>query len=119
MITSVRTQHRVPDRRYRRFRLSAPVVFRWRDRDGNVQQGTGYSRDISARGIYICTPSKSPADNAILRYEVLLPTASDDDRALLFRAAGTVRRSDQVAGRAKMGGFAVETRRSGILRAAN
>jgi hypothetical protein len=54
-----------------RYRLSVPVVFSWEGMRGDRFQGEGSTRDISAVGAYILTPTSPPVD-ATLQVEIML-----------------------------------------------
>ena len=90
-------------RRYPRFPVAAPVVFRWNDENGTCKEGSGSSRDISKAGIFILSPvSLVPGTEIFL--EVHLPKLDTARKpGVRLDAAGRVVR---VAGRGESSGFA-------------
>ena len=98
----------VVERRYRRFRLAAPVVFKWWDNNGTVRNGRGYSRDISGGGIFTRAARDCPPIASVLRYEVLLPQITDTSAAILIKAAGRVMRTQRFPN-SGYEGFAVQS----------
>jgi hypothetical protein len=54
-----------------RYRLSVPVVFNWEGSRRERFQGEGSTRDISAVGAYILTPT-SPPVNAPVNVEIMI-----------------------------------------------
>jgi len=58
-----------------RYGLRMPVVFRWKG-SGRVRlQGEGFTRDISAGGVFIVTSACLPP-NAVVDMEILFPAAN-------------------------------------------
>ena len=104
-----RSEPKIP-RRFRRFRLAAPVAFKWWCEEGGGQ-GLGYSRDISVGGIFVRT-NRCPPTSSILRYEVLLQSANDPEAFIRIRAAGRVLRTELLQNARKRDGFAVQCRKS-------
>jgi hypothetical protein len=105
-------QRREPkiERRFSRFRLAAPVAFKWWSEEG-VGQGLGYSRDISVGGIFVHT-KHCPPTSSILRYEVLLQSADAPEAFIRIRAAGRVLRTEPLQHGKKRDGFAVQCRKA-------
>lgn len=54
-----------------RYRLSVPVVFSWEGSRRDRFQGEGSTRDISAVGAYILTPTSPPVD-AVVNVEIMI-----------------------------------------------
>ena len=90
-------------RKHSRYLLRAPVIFRW-DEPGNMsRQGTGFTRDVSAGGLFISCTSPPP-EGAHLALEVLLPPLEVNTQGLPLPAEGQVVR---VQVRGSQTGFAV------------
>jgi len=86
-----------------RFRVAAPVSFRWKDEDGTCQESSGSSRDISKSGSFVHSPvSLLPGTEIFL--EVHLPMLdSNRTTGVRLNAPGRVVR---VAGQGESSGFA-------------
>ena len=54
-----------------RYRLNVPVVFSWESSQRDRFQGEGSTRDISAVGAYILTPTTPPVD-APVNVEIMI-----------------------------------------------
>lgn len=78
-------------RTHDRCQLSLPVVFSWRDSTGRRQQGKGFTRNLSAAGLYLATQSPVPVGAAI-RFETFLPPMSAESAALRMQGEGVVLR---------------------------
>jgi hypothetical protein len=96
-------------RRRARFNISAPVVFRWKDRGGSYERGDGVTRDIGIGGMFIVTRGPFPPENATIRCEASLPSLDPNRRTWRLRVSGRVQRASAHAGRSELGGFAVRT----------
>lgn len=68
-------------RGHHRCLLSLPVVFSWRDAKGNIHQGKGSTRNISASGLFFNTRDYVPA-GASIQFEVVLPPMSRETSSL-------------------------------------
>jgi hypothetical protein len=64
-----------------RFSLRAPVHFLWKNRDGVVQHGDGFTRDISSRAAYVYTESQPPTD-AEIDIDIVLAWLSEEHSSL-------------------------------------
>lgn len=94
------------DRRVRlRFDLTAPVKYSWTDLTGR-HHGTGCTRDVSERGIFIVTDTLPPM-GATVHFEVSFPFR--DESQIQMRAQGRVVRVDSESGTATERGFATLT----------
>lgn len=93
-------------RRTVRYRLGAPVVFSWRGQAGARLQGEGVTRDISARGAFILTPTSPPAE-VMVRMEIFLPALRDSGQSVRLAAEGRVIRIEHQAAETTQNGFAV------------
>lgn len=112
--TAIQTVVKVVEtqRRYRRFKLAAPVAFKWWESDGLAREGVGYSRDISAGGIFIRAAHCTPSIRSVLRYEVLLPSPSTTGAFVRIKAAGRVLRTKSPNDGKKYHEFAVQSRKA-------
>jgi hypothetical protein len=97
-------------RTYQRYDLSAPVRFDWEVSDITHGQGTGITRDLSARGLFVLTADNLPPIGATVRFELDLDT-SRLDSPVTVRAKGQVNRIEVTDSVGRLGGFAISTRR--------
>jgi hypothetical protein len=88
-----------------RYRLGAPVVFSWRGQGGRLQ-GEGITRDISARGAFILTPTCPPAETMV-RMEIFLPPLREAGQCVRLVTEGRVIRIEHSAAETARDGFAV------------
>jgi hypothetical protein len=95
-------------RKSKRFELRLAVVFSWRDDEGMVQSGEGWSSNISSRGIFVRTKCAPPL-GASVEMNVFLPQPAHDIRAAEIHAKGQVSRIDRDP-RAQVSGFAAINR---------
>lgn len=94
------------DRRVRpRFDLTAPVKYSWKDLAGN-RHGTGFTRDVSERGIFIVTDTLPPM-GATVHFEVSFPFR--DESQIQMRAQGRIVRLESENSTATQRGFATLT----------
>jgi hypothetical protein len=100
-------------RRFQRFPLQVPAVFFWKGPRGSLQRSEGYTRDISASGVFIMAENCPPEDSSI-RFEVKLPALDASGPPVRIRAAGQVVRTDAQTGRMTKG-FAVHSTRKFVL----
>jgi hypothetical protein len=87
-----------------RYRMNAPVIFRWKGPDKERLQGEGVTRDMSMAGAFILTGT-CPPPNALVKMEVLLPLSDGTSKAKM-RADMTVLRVDQDLAGSTRSGFA-------------
>jgi len=59
-------------RKGKRFRLRLAVLFSWRDEQGRLQSGEGWSRDIGSHGVYVRTDTAPPI-GTFLEMNIFLP----------------------------------------------
>lgn len=78
-------------RSHSRQRLALPVVFSWRNPEGTPQQGTGFTQDISAKGIFLVTRTELPLGTPI-EFETFLPAVSQATTGLRMQGKGRVLR---------------------------
>jgi hypothetical protein len=92
-----------------RYPVAAPVLFRWKDAEGNERKGKGTSRDISETGAFVLTRVSPPrgADIELRISFVSLPNATT---AVRMKLGGQVLRVEQTTAGKGLGGFAVLTR---------
>ena len=76
-------------RGHHRCRLSLPVVFSWRDVKGKTYKGKGFTRDISAGGLFLVTRNQVPV-GANIQFEVFLPPISRDTSPLRMEGKADV-----------------------------
>jgi hypothetical protein len=85
----------VERRRCVRFRLSVPVVYRWRDRSKAKYEHAGLTRDIGAAGVYVIC-RVLPPNGAKVTLEVQLPSLEGEtSRSFRLNAKGTVTRVEE------------------------
>lgn len=92
-------------RKTRRFRLSAPVVFSWRESNGGWHKGHGVTRDIGVGGAFVAAASL-PVAGAYVVLDAYLPNVSGRERERRLHAEGRVVRVEQQG--AGGGGFVAE-----------
>lgn len=95
-------------RRRARFNISAPVVFRWKDRGGTFEKGDGVTRDIGIGGMFIVTSGPFPPENASIRCEASLPSPDPNHTKWRLRISGKVQRASARPENSERG-FAVRT----------
>jgi len=92
-------------RRGKRFQLSAPAFFCWESPEGNLQEGCGTTRDISAMGVFVlCDCNPSLGGRIVL--DVYLPSVGPAGKGMQLHAEGKVIRADRRDGKDQ--GFAAE-----------
>jgi hypothetical protein len=96
-----------PERRsFRRYDLSAPVLYRWIGDDGTERHGGGFTRDVSTGGMYITCEDDPPPVGAPVAIDVSFPTLDARLAGLKLKAkANVVRRGGSSEGK----GFAILT----------
>ena len=89
-----------------RFPLQAPVVFWWKDENGNHQQGQGHSRDISESGTFVRAAACPPL-GARVGLRISLEAAVGATEILPIEFDGHVLRVERVNAGSESSGFAV------------
>ena len=92
-----------------RYGLHALVDFDWMDTAGVPQQGQGFTRDISPKGVFIYSDSQPPA-KADVRVEVSLLSIAHAVRNLRMRAEGLIIRVEPPTSAGIGRGFAILNR---------
>ena len=85
--------HMADRRKGKRFRLRLAVLFSWRDAQGRLQSGEGWSRDIGSRGVYVRTDTAPPV-GTLLEMNIFLPELGYKIRTAEIHAKGHVARID-------------------------
>lgn len=98
-------------RRRARFNISAPVVFRWRDRGGSYEKGDGVTRDIGIGGMFIVTSGPFPPENAAIRCDAALRSLDPNHTEWRLQVSGRVQRASYPHRTDELGGFAVRIRK--------
>ena len=80
-------------RQSKRYPLKALAMFAWHQPDGITRRGEGYTRDISACGVFVHSEDQPP-DGAVVKLEITLPSLRDKQPGALLRTEGNVVRSD-------------------------
>ena len=80
--------------RGRRYRIAAPARFSWRSRDGVLHRGEGTTRDIGARGVFICA-RQVPAAGTVVDVDIIFSSAPDKMVPASLSGTGTVLRVDK------------------------
>jgi hypothetical protein len=88
-----------------RYPLSLPVVFSWQDENGKVLGGTGRSRDIGLRGVYVQS-QVIPAEGTSVEIDIYLPRMTNWLRLLEYHAKGRVVRIEKDLSSQQASGFA-------------
>jgi hypothetical protein len=86
--------------------MGIPIVFSWKEAGGMRRQAEGFTRDISAAGVFIFTQS-CPPPHVPVRYDALLPQFSEGASLLRIVGTGRVLRIDE----SRVGGFAIAGRK--------
>lgn len=86
-------EHTGERRKGKRFRLRLAVLFSWRDAQGRLQSGKGWSRNIGSRGLYVRTDTAPPI-GALLEMNVFLPELGYKIHTAEIHAKGQVARID-------------------------
>jgi hypothetical protein len=93
-----------------RFKLRAPVIFRWRDQSGRRKERVGYTRDISISGAFVICSTPPPLGTAVQLEIHLPPLERDTLQHLNLEVKGKVVRvmgTNQMSGFAAIGSFAL------------
>jgi hypothetical protein len=102
-------------RKYRRFNLQVQVQFNWKDHNGVRCIGTGTTRDISTKGMYVYSDALPPPD-AELRTVFSFPAPPMAEDGVEMTTKARVVRLD-AAGPGKTGaGFALMSRSIALRR---
>jgi hypothetical protein len=72
-----------------RYRLSVPVIFRWKNESGSRRICKGFTRDIGTQGVYVYS-SDVPAVGTSVRLEFLFPSLEESADGLRLRSVGEV-----------------------------
>jgi len=86
-------QHTGERRKGKRFRLRLAVLFSWRDEQGLLQSGEGWSGNIGSRGVYVRT-STAPPIGTLLEMNIFLPELGYKIHTAEIHAKGQVARID-------------------------
>lgn len=96
------------DRRlHKRFDLSAPVTYSWKDRPGIRRTGQGTTRDVSESGLFVLTDLVPPVGTTI-QFEVSF--SFRDDSRVQMRAKGIILRANSNGTTDTVRGFAASTK---------
>jgi hypothetical protein len=87
------TEHAGERRKGKRFRLRLAVLFSWRDAQGLLQSGEGWSRNIGSRGVYVRT-NTAPPIGTLLEMNIFLPELGYKIHTAEIHAKGQVARID-------------------------
>ena len=87
-----------------------PVVFVWKDANGNFHQGEGNSRDISSKGEFVFSRA-NPGEGAQIRLDIVLLRIANASRLPCLQVTGTVVRVEPARGEDQQRGFAVSNQR--------
>ena len=85
-----------------RFQMRVPVIFRWSNAEACVQQGAGFTRDISTAGVFVYSATPPPP-GAALELEVVLLLSEAIGQGMRLRGTGKVLRLE---GKGERAGFA-------------
>ncbi len=95
-------------KRAARFKLRAPVIFRWRDQSEARQEKVGCTREIGRSGVFVICSMPPPLGTAVQLEIQLPPLERNTLQPLNLRAKGKVVRvtvDNQVSGFAAIGSF--------------
>ena len=74
-----------------RFVMQCPAIFEWMDETGQSQSGAGFTRDISASGVFILC-AYPPPEGSRPQIEVLLPAQRHPEQGLKLSSEALVTR---------------------------
>jgi PilZ domain len=94
-------------RHHKRYHLQATARFSWKDAGGARFEGSGLTRDISEKGVFVLTKHIPPSGTTV-RLEVRAPSHSGS--GLLIQSRGQVVRVEGAAQPPATLGFAAATR---------
>jgi hypothetical protein len=80
-------------RKHNRYRLEVPVIFSWRDAQGERREGVGLTRVLSTHGAFVLTATPPPV-NASIALKVLIPRVGAAGPHMFLLGEGTVVRVD-------------------------
>jgi PilZ domain-containing protein len=81
-------------RQNKRYPLRASVRFAWEQKVGSTRHGEGYTRDISAAGVFVLTTNRLPPGTPV-KMEVILPPVSEKRVGASLRTHARVVRSEK------------------------
>lgn len=87
----------------RRFELNVPVICKWVNHQDTQREMAGFSRNISAAGIFLITDVSGPAQGIAVEIEVFLPPINPESQGLELKSHGQVVRVTVVGGRSGVG----------------
>jgi hypothetical protein len=94
-VTSIRAiGNAMQQRQSVRFHIRLPVIFRWNDEQGGSQQNGGFTRDISARGLFVYSPIPPPS-GVTVKLEVMLPPLEESGHGVRLQSEGRVLRIER------------------------
>ena len=93
-------------REHRRFDLQVQIQFNWKDRKGVRHLGWGRTRDISAKGMFVCSDSLPPRDTEV-RIELFFPSSQLIEAGVQMTSKASVLRLEPATPCKTDGGFAV------------
>lgn len=92
-------------RKFVRYQLTVPVIFTWKDRRLKTRRAKGFTRDLSAGGVFLYS-EKCPPVGVPIEFEALLPPLEQKASALRLRGEGRVLRVEPAFTNGKWTGFA-------------
>ncbi len=92
-------------RKFTRFQLTLPVVFSWKDRRLRTRRAKGFTRDLSAGGVFLFS-EKCPPLGVPIEFEAILPPLEERAMALRLRGEARVLRVEPAGNGEKWNGFA-------------
>jgi hypothetical protein len=83
-------------RKHERFRIRAPVAFRWSALDGHRERGTGVTIDISAEGIAVLCLNACPEVGTAISFDAMIAQSGKELSDIQVSGTGRVVRSTPV-----------------------
>jgi hypothetical protein len=96
-----------------RFNLNVPIRFMWKNHGTSAESGSGKTRDISFKGLFVLADVCPPVGSAI-RGKVMLPSPGGSD--LVIRIKAVVLRVEPTDVNEYAGGFAALTKKYSLER---
>jgi hypothetical protein len=84
----------MPGRKFVRFHIRLPVIFRWDDGEDGRQQNAGFTRDISTAGLFVYSHIPPPSGVSV-ELEVMLPPLEKWGHGVRLQSEGRVLRIER------------------------
>jgi hypothetical protein len=89
-----------------RYRLRAPVIYRWNDAEGVTHQDAGFTRDLGTGGVFVHSVNHPPP-GTVITLELVLPPLAGSEQSIRLQTLGLVLRTEK---KGAQSGFAASAR---------